>query len=71
MGRNKTSELVPYNSKVTKEISDITGALVKIKANGCQSQHELIKDMLRVYEEAYPQQFEKARQYIELMKGGE
>lgn len=63
----KKEKLVPYNSKVVPEIKEITDALVAIKANGCKSQHELIKDMLRVYEEANPQAFAAARRYIVVM----
>lgn len=64
---NKT-KLVPYMSKVTPEIKGITSALVATRINGCASQHELIKDMLRVYEEAYPQAFEKAKAFLEFME---
>lgn len=69
MGRNKTSNLVPYNSKVAPEIKALADALVVTKANGCSSQHDLIKDMLRLYEEHYPQEFQKARAYLDLTAG--
>ena len=69
MGRNKTSNLVAFNSKVVPEIKEISDALIKVKANGCESVHDLLRDMLRLYEETYPQEFKKARAYLELTGG--
>lgn len=67
MGRKKTSQLVPFNSKVDADVKQTVDALVAVKVNGCSSVHELIKDMLKVYEVANPQGFAKARKYLEVV----
>lgn len=67
MARGKTSTLVPFNSKVDPSIKQTCDALVATKVNGCGSVHELLKDMLKVYEIANPQGFAKARKYLEVI----
>jgi hypothetical protein len=59
-------ELVPLNSKVRPQLKQLVDALVAVKVNDCASVHDLITDMVKVYEEQHPQEFERARQLIAL-----
>lgn len=57
--------LTNFNTKIQPQTKELLDALVKV--TGKDGQRELIEDMLTVYQEKYPQDAARARDYIQYM----